>query len=87
MLFFEVATRGTVLCDIVGTKRKPAWYRNNTPVSTGQGYTVTDRELKIEQVSFMNTGWYTCAAANEYGRTEKDYLIIVGGKACLVEFF
>lgn len=79
LVFLKVGRRGSILCDIVGTRRKPAWYYNNTPLSNSPAFSIRERELKIANVSLSHSGWYTCAAANEYGRTERDFLVIAGG--------
>ena len=54
-----------------------AWYFNNEPIATE---TVLRGNLTLSFLQTKDGGWYTCAAANRFGRAERDFLLIVGGK-------
>ena len=59
-----------------------AWYFNNVPVTRG---TDMRGELWFTPLRETDNGWYTCAAANRYGRVERDFLLVVVGKfLCVV---
>lgn len=69
---------GSIRCSIIGVVRAPAWYKNNIPLSNGSGITLLNDRLEFQPVRSAHSGWYTCAASNEYGRTERDFLVIAG---------
>ena len=54
-----------------------AWYFNNEPMLVGSGErgVLTLSPLRVDQ-----GGWYTCAAANRFGRDEEDFLVVAGSK-------
>ena len=64
-----------------------AWYIENIPINPEGGSPFDNEEPQIvgddlvfNSVDIMrNSGWYTCATANQFGRAEMDFLLIVGG--------
>ena len=55
-----------------------SWYFNNEPMSLGTGKQLGVLLLPTLRVEYG--GWYTCAAANAFGRDEEDFLVVVGRK-------
>ena len=74
---FLLNSTGSITCNILGSTRAPAWYFNNVPLVTGDGRTLQNNSIRFNRVLLKHSGWYTCAASNEYGRTERDYLVVV----------
>ena len=71
----------TIYCDLIGTLQPPAWFLDNAPLSAEPpGLTIEDTGLTLSNVKVSQSGWYTCSAANQWGREEHDFLVIVGGK-------
>ena len=77
---FPLYTTGSIACSILSSTRAPAWYFNNVPLVTGGSRTLQNDSILFNRVLFKYSGWYTCAASNEYDRTERDYLVIIVGK-------
>ena len=74
IIYREVGGNLTLSCQTNSANDTIAWYFNNVPVSSGRQGTLT-LSLHVD-----SGGWYTCAAANRFGRVEKDFLVVVGRK-------
>ena len=85
--FLLNSTNSSIACDILGSTRAPAWYYNNVPLVTGDGRTLQNDSIQFDRVLSQHSGWYTCVASNKYGRTERDYLLIVVGKSRCTQLF
>ena len=66
-----------------------AWYIENIPIDPQDNDEEEPRiiggDLIFTRVRMRHSGWYTCAVANQFGRAEEDFLVIVGGGE-MIEF-
>ena len=63
-----------------------AWYHDNIPFPTstmppGPLPVVYNNTLVFPPLRAQDSGWYTCAVSNEFGRDEIDFLVVVVGKS------
>ena len=73
----EVAT---FHCDVYSNPAPTdvSWRRNNIAIITGGRYTVTDTQLRIQNVREEDDGSYTCEVTNLYGATHSSARLIIG---------
>lgn len=84
IFYLKLDSTEDITCDIVGTLRPPAWFLDNVPLSTNPGLTIRESSIRLRNIKTSQSGWYTCSATNQWGRTERDFLVIVGGECvCL----
>ena len=76
-------------CTTLGSNISIAWYYNQIPINVFSSSTlflpndpprVVDNVLMFSKLKVSDSGWYTCAASNKYGRKEIDMLLVVEGK-------
>ena len=82
ILYAEVNTTLTLTC--TAQNLSIAWYHENVPLATGGSdntlrHRIIGTQLEIPNLDLQQAGWYTCAASNQLGRAERDFLVVVGG--------
>lgn len=70
-------------CAVSEPNTPVAIYRNNFPLDVMPYDSNGDQSVdgaEIAIMDFPDSGWYTCTATNSFGRTDLDFLVIVGGE-------
>lgn len=83
VLYTEVNTTLTLTCTAQNVSI--AWYHENVPLATGGSdntlrHRTIGNGLEIPNLDLQQAGWYTCVASNQFGRAERDFLVVVGGE-------
>ena len=77
IIYGEIGQNVILTCETANENDTLAWYFNNVPLSTESQVRGT---YTLSPLQVGDGGWYTCAAANRFGRDEKDFLLVAGGK-------
>ena len=74
----------TLICETDVMTYGVVWYFNNEPVTRGDVVVRAQQgTLTISSLKLTDSGWYTCAADDQFGRDEMDFLLLVGGEVHL----
>lgn len=84
ILFATVGNPIVIVCDIQWSSKSPNWYYKNTPITTEAAYTISNQQLTIANAQLSLSGEYTCTASNEYGNSERQFLLVVGSEFKLI---
>ena len=78
IVYAPVGQEAFLICETDNQTDSIAWYFNNVPLTLGPS--AQWGRLDLTPLKEEYSGWYTCAAVNSYGRSERDFLLIVVGK-------
>ena len=83
IVYGEIGQPVTLTCTTANANDTIAWYFKNEPMSFES---MEQGVLTLSPLQAKHGGWYTCAAANRFGRDEKDFLVVAGCKHILFAY-